>query len=326
MRKFIVSILCAVVFFIGLGGLIENAGARFKSDERALDLIKQARAAIGGETAVRGVKSLSITARVAKTFDFDGTAPRIVSGDLEINLQMPDQFSKRLNLRHENDAAEAKPGESRKRIKVVALEQGDAARISVDNENADGSAPKITTKAAANSFVNAGNFHRSELFRTTFALLLTAPPETTFTYAGEGEVDGNACDIVEAGSGDSTVRLYLDKSSHLPRMLVYQSAVPRILRTVVNLDEKITARADQEKIHIVKSDGEHAMTEYQIKFSDYRNTGGIQLPYQWTQTVAGSASETVDVTKYEINPANIAEKFQNAPPRVLFRTEKKSQQ
>ena len=47
MKRFIVSILCVSVFFIGLGSLAEKAGARFKSDPRALEIIKQARQAIG---------------------------------------------------------------------------------------------------------------------------------------------------------------------------------------------------------------------------------------------------------------------------------------
>lgn len=42
MKKFIFSILCVSVFFIGLGGLINQVGAKFKSDERALEIIKQA--------------------------------------------------------------------------------------------------------------------------------------------------------------------------------------------------------------------------------------------------------------------------------------------
>ena len=74
MKKFIISILCVAVFFIGLGGLIQETGARFKSDERSLSLIRQAQIAIGGETAVRNVRSLSIVGQVTKSFDFDGTS------------------------------------------------------------------------------------------------------------------------------------------------------------------------------------------------------------------------------------------------------------
>ena len=58
--------------------------------------------------------------------------------------------------------------------------------------------------------------------------------------------------------------------------------------------------------------------EYQVRFSDFRSVGGLILPHKWTETVGGNAGETVDITSYEINPANIADKFQNQ--KVLIRT------
>ena len=53
MKRFIFSILCVSVFFIGVGSLVERTGAKFKSDEKALALIDKARQAIGGDAAVR---------------------------------------------------------------------------------------------------------------------------------------------------------------------------------------------------------------------------------------------------------------------------------
>ena len=49
MKKFAVSVLTISVFFVGLGSLAEKVGARFKSDEKALEIIGKARTAIGGE-------------------------------------------------------------------------------------------------------------------------------------------------------------------------------------------------------------------------------------------------------------------------------------
>jgi len=67
------------------------------------------------------------------------------------------------------------------------------------------------------------------------------------------------------------------------------------------------------------------MAEFQIRFSDYRAMNGVLLPQRWTQTVGGIADETIDITSYEINPVNIAEKFQNLPPKVMIRTERNGQ-
>lgn len=65
-----------------------------------------------------------------------------------------------------------------------------------------------------------------------------------------------------------------------------------------------------------------ATAEVQVRFSDYRGVSGVQLPYKWTTSVAGQVSEVYDVTAYEINPANIAEKFQDQ--KVFVRTKKET--
>jgi hypothetical protein len=64
------------------------------------------------------------------------------------------------------------------------------------------------------------------------------------------------------------------------------------------------------------------MAEVQVRFGDYRGVNGVQLPYRWTTSVGGQTTEVFDVSGYEVNPANIAEKFQNQ--RVLVRTPKET--
>ena len=69
---------------------------------------------------------------------------------------------------------------------------------------------------------------------------------------------------------------------------------------------------------------EPEMAEFQVKFSDFRSAGGLQLPFKWTQTIGGKDDEVLDITSYEVNPANIAEKFKEMPEptKVFLRTKK----
>ena len=329
MKKFITSILCAAVFFIGLGGLIQETGARFKSDERALELIRQAQTAIGGETAVRNVRSLSINGRLTKTFDFDG-ASRTEQGESEINLQFPNQFAKVMKLGHHDASTEGKTGELRKEVKVVVMNgegemplrtridangekgnvvvvrKGDGEKVLSGDKIADGKARKIFIDENIDFVRTIGVHRQNEMFRTALALLLNYAPETEFAYAGEGDVDGGNCDIVEARNGGSTVKLFLDKASHLPRMISYQGHRAMIFR--IRKDE---AKTESDARVFERELNKPETAEFQIRFSDYRAVNGILLPHRWTQTVGGNADEIFDVTNYEINPANIAEKFQN---------------
>ena len=361
MKRFIVSILCVSVFFIGLGSLVKKAGARFKSDARALELVKQARTAIGGEAAINNVRSMTIVGTSVHTFNVDGVA-RNENGSLEINFELPNKFDRKIRIGNPENAS----GELRKEIDVTVLRKDvDNLRMKTENgddlvlngerkitvKKADGTTEEINVEGNKRFVVKQlgegeagfriengeapGNGERkvfvekltngkefigirgNELFRTAFALLLTAPEgtEASYVYAGESMVDGFSCDIIEVQSNGASFRLFLDKSSHLPRMMSYQAPRP----FVIKLDKseggepgtRVIARRDFPKPE---------MAEFQIKFSDYRSVSGVQLPHRWTQTIGGEMSENIDITSYEINPANIAEKFQNH--RVMIRTEK----
>jgi len=109
MKRFIVSALCVSVFFLGLGTLIEKVGARFKSDEKALDLIKAAKTAVGGDNAIAGIQSLRIKGTTTHTFKIDGTE-RTDNGETEIAMQLPDKLSKMIKIgKQEGDASAGEP-------------------------------------------------------------------------------------------------------------------------------------------------------------------------------------------------------------------------
>jgi hypothetical protein len=97
-------------------------------------------------------------------------------------------------------------------------------------------------------------------------------------------------------------------------------------RNVIINEDAPRSEIKDNKVQVFarKLDAPEALGEFQVKFSDYRNVGGVQLPYKWTQTVGGQPDQTVDVVNYEINPANISEKFNQAQPKTLMRTRKSS--
>jgi hypothetical protein len=64
--------------------------------------------------------------------------------------------------------------------------------------------------------------------------------------------------------------------------------------------------------------GPDADGETLMKVSDFRSVGGVLLPHRWTTTVNGQTTETLDILSYDVNPADIADKF--TKQRVLMRT------
>jgi hypothetical protein len=349
------------VFFIGLGGLVEKAAAGFKSDERAMEIIKQARAAIGGDANIANVRALTITAKATQNFTLDG-ATRTEQGDLEINMQMPNNFSKTTRfgngvkgdgeLRKEvnvlvrtidGEAAKldksANSGDKRE-VFIMRKGEGEPPVVNMDESGSegrhkfvirkgDGTARELSTADGKRIVVDENlkfspiKMRHNELFRTAFALLLTAPEgtEVDYNYAGEADVDGSACSVIIAQTGGESFKLYLDKSTSLPRMMSYQAVKPLVFR--FNKEEAKAGGEKEDHIFVRREAGEAPeKAEFQIKFSDYRTVGGVQFPYRWTQTVGGQTDQTIDIMNYEINPTGIAEKFKNDGHKVRFRTQK----
>ena len=355
------------VFFIGLGGLVEKTAANFKSDAKALELIKKARIAIGGEANIANVLAMTITGKATKTFEVEGTA-RTEQGDLEINFELPSKMSKMLKIGTENGSDGNQIID--KRVDVVVVNGGEGDNLKWKTEGGDavktvgakkiiikkadgtteevkvegkqplilqknsGETPVITMEDGKTANVDGKQVfirkaeavtsapHRqNELLRTTLSLLLTAPEglDVSYIYAGEMSVDGNSCEVVEAQSNGSSIKLYLDKFSNLPRMISFQSAKPLVF--TFHKKDANGAMNSEEKVFVHKM-GTPETAEFQVKFSDYRSVNGLQLPFRWTQTVAGKDDESVDISNYEINPANIAEKFKDTPTKVMVRTAK----
>lgn len=364
MKRFTVSILCVSVFFIGLGALADGVGARFKSDEKALALVSQARAALGGEAALNNVRSMTIVGRTTNTFKIDGTT-RTEQGEAEIAMELPNKFVKMVKIgNHDGAAGEAiidrqldviVTGEGHDKI---ILEDKDVEFTSADGKKViirktEGQPGELKNEGGNKVIIRKGDgdnkefkvvgepgdgkqmvFKRemkdghsaprqNELLRSTLGLLLSAPEgvDVSFTFAGEGDVDGTPCNIINADSAGSSVRIYLSKSTSLPVMISYQA--PR-MQKVFHMQKAApaTAEAGKDRVMFTRTlESPNTETaEYQIKFSDYRSVGAVQLPYKWTQTVGGEADQILDVTSYELNPANIAEKFKNQ--RVLVRKAK----
>ncbi len=332
MKKFIVMILCVSTFFVGLGGLVERVGARFKSDERALEIMRLARQAIGGETNIKSVQGLTITGKAVKSFEFESTT-RVERGDWELNLQLPNKISKRLKIETENNVGGANSQTFERKADVVIVRK-DGETVSADSpqkitivkkdENGKVLTEDVTEtngevrKVVVAERAEGESFHRNEFFRTMIALLLTTPngADAEYKFVGEQTVDGTNCEIVQINSGASSVKLFINKSSHLPVMMSYTDAKPMIFTFVPKQDETNQV----QKVTVNKA--EIQTGEFQVKFSDYRTVNGLQLPHKWAQTVDGKADEIIEVSAYEMNPSNIAEKFKELPQKIMIRTEK----
>jgi hypothetical protein len=189
----------------------------------------------------------------------------------------------------------------------------------------------FTTKDGKTVTLNRENFARhpreghmkhNDMLRFALSLLLTAPKGTdvVYTSGGEGSVDGISCNIVVASVDGQAYKLFLDASSNLPVAMNFTGTrMPQLM----TFEHPVAAPAEGGKETVFfRQRMEPETAEFQVRFSDYRSVNGVQLPYRWVQTVGGADDETFDVTTYEINTANIAEKF--VEPKGMIRMRKKT--
>ena len=380
MKKFAVSVLTISVFFVGLGSLAEKVGAKFKSDEKALEIIGKARTAIGGDAALAQVRSLVITGKSTHTIKI-GDAERAEPGEMEIALQFPDQLSQKFSV--------GTPGEGHKMVMnqvdvtvvtktkdgvgtgegrgtglgvepgqkiIIKKDDGTVQEVNADvviERNSGGTGESTWTTKDGKTFTvkempkdvesgvwkskdgqekhmvlartaepgKHGFMRQNELLRLSLSLLLTAPEgiDVNYTFAGESDVDGTAVNIVNAEFGGANYKLYIGKSTNLP---VAMSYLGHGMPAIAKFTKEVPPPADgQVKDTVIfKRAGPESQSEHFVRFSDYRSTNGVQLPYKWTTTVGGAPRDTFEVTSYDVNPANIAEKFKDQ--KVFVRTKK----
>jgi hypothetical protein len=389
MKRLIVSALCVAIFCVGLGAIAENVGARFKSDEKALDIIAKARVAIGGDAAISGIRSIVIKGQTTNTITADGTE-RSIQGETEIALQLPNQYSKMIKrgnvsgissgdghaigskdivvlrngestpfelrakdgvfttpdgktvtvtkadgalkevvtvmgdhiIRKDEASGEAATADGRK-ITIVRTGE-DKAEFKVEapeGESPDGKVIHLRRTAEA----GVHGVRQNELLRTTLALLLTAPEglDVTYTFVGESQVDGTAVNIVAASAQGSTFKLYFDRSSNMPVGMSYVGhAMPFVIK--MKRDGDKPEDPAETKVFARTLEGAGAAVEQFVRFSDFRNTNGVMMPYNWTTTVAGAVREVFEIASVEVNPANIAERFSGN--KVMYKTAKPEDQ
>lgn len=304
----------SILSVVALAGLAlaafagENPGAA-----RAGEVLKRARAAVGGEEKLRGVQGLTIKGKFRRVVQ-----EREMSGEREFDLLLPDSF-----MRTESVALPGMPNSVTTERAVSGgqfwTSGGGRRGGMVFVMRGDGREPTPEEKARAEQ--EQARQMRAEMARYVLALLLTAPPDfpVEFRYAGEATAaDGTAHVIDATGPDGFSARLFLDRQTHLPLMLTYRAPKPRVFTMTMRSDGggnkggKTEEELRKEAQERMKAEGQAPPeeVEMQLRFEDYREAGGLLLPHRITSGADGETTEEFEVKGYTLNPRFKADKFQ----------------
>jgi hypothetical protein len=279
-----------IVLTMTFGGYAAHA------DSKANDLLAQARAAIGGDKQIAKVKGLTFGGTVVRAM-----GDRQMSGELSIDLQLPDKMVRTDSISPMGDSA------------LVVTEQGlngDALIRSSKVLNAPAGAMIRTPPAPApgsDAETQALRNSRAELARMAVGLLVMSPAAlpVEFSYAGEAESPDGKADVIDVkGEGGFVAKLFLDKTTHRPLMLAYRGVSPRMVVQTQRVQGPPPAAPPGGAAHAEPgAPPAPELVDINMFFDDYKAIDGVMLPHHITRSVDGQPTEEWTFKTIKVNPA-----------------------
>ena len=266
---------------------------------KAAALLAQARAALGD---LSKLKSLTITG------DYRRKSGRMdMSGDLQLDILLPDKIM------------QAEIFSPMGGIDITRYQTLNGATTWTDTANSGGGHVVMMTS----SNIKGGNLSQQaalelrlkiDMTRTLLGLLLTAPASlpVEFRHVGTAESPDGQADVLEVKCCEMTIgKLFLDQKTHQPWMISYQSRKSPTMVTSMNTGQMPTKEELEKRTQEAAAAAEAApMVEYQLRFSDFRNEGGLNLPHRFTKLAGEDIVDEWEFKKFKLKPSLKPEQFE----------------
>lgn len=279
------------------------------ADPRAEEILKEVRAAIGGEELLQKIQGLTVNGQFRRML-----AERQLAGDREISILLPDKFF----------------------IEDV-FNPGGLSTAMINTRGLNGERAWNSSSGGSGMMIRMGGpggaqpspeqmeamFRRqysNELTRYLLAILVTTSTMQSleFKYVGDSDVDDSPADVVEVSGPDRpAIRVFFDKKTHLPLLLSYRGPRPRVMTMTrqgggtVRTDEEIKkAREEAEKKLASEPQQRPEEVDFFIRVEGHKKVNGLLLPHKLTFLTENEVSEEFEISKYQLNPQFKADKFQ----------------
>jgi hypothetical protein len=319
--------------------------AQDRADAKAAAVMSRVRQALGGEQKLAALKALSLRADYRREMSAGpmgggGGATFIMmtgpggpashgsqqaTGKIEIDVDLPDRYL-RADIGSSGFSMTRTEGFESGRPFLELVPNSPGMRVQADRPTDDPTRAKNALKRS-----------NTELARLMLGLVGATHPgfPVTYAYAGQAESPDGKADLVDiTGPDDFEVRLFVDVETHLPLMLTFVEAEPRmVMRTMTSgaggaqpaneggaqrppvtgagtrVELTPEQRAELEKQRAEAEATPPKMIEFRLFFSDYRKIDGVSLPHKIARGTGGTTTEEWDVTSYKVNPTFKADRF-----------------
>jgi hypothetical protein len=293
-----------------VGSLLIFTSTVFADDARAQEILKQARAAVGGEDQLRKIQGLNINGQYRRMF-----GERQMGGDREISILLPNKYVVEDSMN---------PGGLSTAMITYRTLNGDHAW----NGQSGGGGGMVFRMGgpggaqATPEQMEAGlrRMLQIEMARYVLAITLAAPDSfaVDYKYAGESDVDDAKAEVIDITGPDKfALRLFFDKESHLPLLISYRGPKPRIFTMTrpgggapMKPEDIKKARDEAEKKMTAETPAALEEVDFYIRLSDHKKVGGLLLPHKFTFLTGEEVSEEFEISKYQMNPQFKTDKFE----------------
>jgi len=289
---------------------------------RAMELLKQARTAVGGDEKLQAVQSLSAKATFRRATTGDDF---VMSGEVTLDFLLPDKFMK-------SETLNGPEGTGPTMVQTLNghREWSDVRSNGPGVFMTYGNGPEADKNAEAD---RVKDIHQ-EFARYLLVFLLRSPSSSQpleFIYAGEAEAEDGRADVLDIKSAEGfAARLFLDKPTHLPLMISFSTKIPVMAFRQFQVPApepkgglvsgaQVPTSNDQLKGNpppgVRLAQPELREVQVELRFSDYRAVDGLLLPHRIHQTTGKDLTEEWEMKKYQLNPLWKPEKFQKKDDR-----------
>lgn len=293
------------IFVLLLSTLLISSSSAL-ADQRAEEILKEVRTAIGGDGLLQKVQGLTLNGKYRRVI-----GDRQMAGDREISIGWPDRF-----------------------FIEDAFSMGGLSTSMVNTRGLNGERAWSSSSGGGGMVIRMGGpggaqaspeqieamvrqQYTIEMTRYLLAILATAPPSSAaeFKYVGDSDVDEAPADVLEvSGPNRLALRLFFDKKSHLPLLVSYRGPRPRVMtmtRSAGGTAEELKkAREEAEKRVHAEAPAEPELVDFFIRIDDHKKVNGLLLPHKFTFLTDTEVSEEFEISKYQVNPEFKADKFQ----------------
>jgi len=259
----------------------------------AAQVLAAARQTMGGEKKLAGVQSFVATGRTRQV-----RGNNLVPIVFEISCELPDKYVRIDEFPAQDQDPTTSGFNGNDLIQVPPPPPPSPAAQASASQGRGGGPPAAGPSPAQRRVITL----KQDFARLTLGMFAASFPgyPLTFKYAAEGDAPEGKADVIDvAGPANFNAQLVVQRSTHLPVMLIWHQAPPAAPQ-----------RGRGQPPPGQPSPSPAAPVEYRIYYGDFRDVDGMKFPFRLRRAIAGDTVEETTFDKFRINPKIDAKKFE----------------